>query len=116
ARALGGREVAAELILEHAVNALDLLFLTQLNTVAGKLGLPRLAVLPRREIALFNRALFRIAALPLEEQFHPFAAAQPADRSDITSHSITFHPSIDDLAIDDLSTHLLINRQSRIRK
>src|SRR6185312_3609872 len=68
ARALGGLEVAAELILEHPVDALHLLLLAQLQAVAGELRLPRLAVLPGREIALLDRALLRIAALPLEEQ------------------------------------------------
>ena len=73
-------EVAAELILEHAVDALDLLLLAQLQAVADHLRLPRLAVLPRREVALLDRALLREAALALEEQLHRLAAAEPADR------------------------------------
>src|SRR5881628_2067072 len=51
ARPLRRFEVAAELILEHAVDALDLLLFAQLQAVAGQLRLPRLAVLPGREVA-----------------------------------------------------------------
>ena len=57
ARPLRLLEVAAELILEHAVDALHLLLLAQLHAVAGQLRLPRLAVLPWREVALLDRAL-----------------------------------------------------------
>ena len=88
AGALGRREVPAELIFEDAVNALDLLLFAQLNAVAGELRLARLAVLSGREIALFDRALLRVAALPLEEQLHSLAPAQTTNRSDITSHSV----------------------------
>src|SRR5881409_3963300 len=38
-------EVAAELVLEHSVNPLDLLLLAELKAVAGQLRLPRLPVL-----------------------------------------------------------------------
>src|SRR6185295_13629035 len=84
-------EVAAKLILEHAVDALHLLLLAQLQAVAGELRLPRLAVLARREVALLDRALLRVAALTLEEQLHRLAATETADRTDITSHSISSH-------------------------
>src|SRR5262249_49877272 len=87
ARPLGGLEVAAELVLEHAVDALDLLLLAKLQAVAGELRLPRLAVLPGREGALLDRALFGLAALALEAQRHALAAAQTEDGSDVTSHS-----------------------------
>src|SRR5713101_3918861 len=86
ARPFGGFEVAPELVLEHAVDALHLLLLAQLQAVAGQLGLPRLPVLSRREIALLDRALLRIAAFPFEKQLHRLAAAEPAHRSDITRH------------------------------
>ena len=86
ARAFRGLEVAAELVLEHAVDALDLLLLAKLKTVAGELGLTRLAVLPRREVALLDRALLGIAPLSFQEELHRFAAAQPAHWSDVTSH------------------------------
>src|SRR6185295_6478765 len=83
-------EVAAELILQHAVDALDLLLLAQLQAVARQLRLPRLAVLAGREVALLDRALLRVAALTLEEQLHRLAATQTANRTDITSHQSTF--------------------------
>src|SRR5207249_9756294 len=82
------REVAAELILEHAVDALDLLLLAQLDAVADELLLARLSVLPRHEVPLFDGAFLRVAALALEEQLHPLAAAQAADRSNVSSHSV----------------------------
>src|SRR5262249_23550875 len=75
ARAFGGLEVPAELILEDAVDALHLLLLAQLKAVAGELRFPRLAVLPGREIALLDRALLGVAALALEEELHRLAAA-----------------------------------------
>ena len=87
ARPLGRLEVAAELILEHAVDALDLLLLAQLQAVAGELRLARLAVLSGREVALLDRALLRVAALSLQEELHRLAAAQAADRTNVTSHS-----------------------------
>src|ERR1041384_7925042 len=87
ARPLRLLEVAAELILEHAVDALDLLLLAQLHAVAGQLLLARLPVLPRREVALLDRALLGVAALALEEQLHPLAAAQAADRSNVSSQN-----------------------------
>ena len=82
-------EVAAELVLQHAVNALDLLLLAQLQAVADQLRLPQLAVLPRRQVALLDRALLRVAALPLQEELHAFAPAQPAHRTDVTCHSLS---------------------------
>src|SRR4051794_34984101 len=50
ARAFRLLEVAAELILEHTVNALDLLLLAQLDAVADDLLLTRFPVLPWREV------------------------------------------------------------------
>src|SRR5207237_2641398 len=81
-------EIAAELLLQHPVDALHLLLLAELDAVAGQLLLARLAVLPRREVALLDRAFLRVAALALQEQLHSLAATQTADRSDVTSHSI----------------------------
>src|SRR3954463_2672765 len=81
-------EVAAELVLQHAINALDLLLFAQLQAVAYELRLAQLSVLSWRQIALLNRALLRIAALPLQEELHSFAPAQPANRSDVTCHSL----------------------------
>src|SRR5204863_437217 len=93
ARPLGGLDIAPELILEDAVNPLHLLLFAQLQPVAGQLRLARLAVLAGREVALLNRAFFRIAPLPFEEQLHRLAAAQTTHRTDITSHAVTFHTS-----------------------
>src|SRR6185369_12176924 len=87
-RPLGRLEVPPELVLEHAVNALHLLLLAKLQAVSRKLRLPRLAVLSRREVPLLDRALLRVAALSLEEQLHRLAAAQTADGSDISRHSV----------------------------
>src|SRR5690606_31697010 len=88
ARPVRRLEVAAELILQHPVDALDLLLLAQLHAVAGELRLPRLSVLPRREVAPLDRALLRVAALALQEQLHALAAAQPADGPRVSRHVI----------------------------
>ena len=83
-------EVAAELVLEHAVDALDLLLLAQLQAVAHELGLPQLAMLSRRQVALLDRALLRVTTLSLQEELHAFAPAEPANGSDVTCHSLVF--------------------------
>src|SRR5688572_16517801 len=79
-------EVAAELVLQHAVDALDLLFLAQLHAVADHLRLAQTAMLPRRHVALLDRALLGVATLALEEQLHALAAAEAANGSVITCH------------------------------
>ena len=85
---VGRLEVAAELVLEHPVDALDLLLLAQLHAVAGQLLLPRLAVLPGSEVALLDRALLGVAPLALEEQLHALTAAQAAHGTTVTSHLV----------------------------
>src|SRR4029450_1005395 len=80
-------EVAAELILQHAVDALHLLLLAQLDGVADHFRLAGAAALPRRPVALLDGALLGIAALALEKQLHPLAAAQAANRTVVSSHS-----------------------------
>src|SRR5206468_8723862 len=87
ARPLRRLEVAPELIFEHAINALDLLFLTQLQAVSCQLCLSRLPVLAGRKIALLDGALLRVTPLSLEKQLHRLAAPEAADRTNITSHS-----------------------------
>src|SRR4029453_12940176 len=82
-------EVAAELVLEHPVDALDLLLFAQLQAVAHDLRLAQLAVLPRRHVALLDRALLGVAALPLEEELHAFTTAEPTNGSAITCHLCT---------------------------
>ena len=87
---LGSFEIAAELILEHAVDAFHLLLFAQLQAVARELRLPCLAVLTGREIALLDCALLRVASLAFEEQLHALPAAQTADRTDVSSHQTSF--------------------------
>src|SRR5690606_22850437 len=79
-------EVATELVLEDAVGALDLLLLAQLDAVAHYLRLARSPVLAGRHVALLNRALLRVAPLALQEELHALAPAQPADRTNVSSH------------------------------
>src|SRR5215471_9071464 len=64
---------------EQAVGALYLLLFAQLEAVAHHFGAPRLPVLPRNEVALFDGALLRKAAQALQKQLLPFPAAQAAD-------------------------------------
>src|SRR4029077_3359715 len=74
-----GLEIVAELAFEQSVGALHLLLLAQLNAVSHHLRAPVLAVLSGDEVALFDRAFFRKTPETLEEEFHPFPAAQPAN-------------------------------------
>src|SRR4029079_15690503 len=78
--------VAAELALGEAVDALHLLLLAQLRTVVRELATARLAVLAGGVRATLVAALVRVAAVPLAEQLHVFAPAQPAYRSGIIRH------------------------------
>ena len=52
-------EVATELLLQHAVDAPDLLLLAKLQAVARELRLPRLAVLSGRKLR-FSMAHFSV--------------------------------------------------------
>ena len=83
--AAGQLEVPAELPLEDAVVALDLLLLAEADAVLGRLAAAEL-VHARRALAALDGALGRVAARPLEEQLHALAAAEPADRSDVACH------------------------------
>ena len=76
--AKGAFEVVAELAFLGEVDALRLLLLAKLQTVAHDLGLAILAVLAGREIALFDRTLVRKALCAFEEQLHALAAAKAA--------------------------------------
>src|SRR5215469_3175029 len=78
-RALRLLEIGAELAFEQAVGALYFLLFAQLHAVADHFRAARLAVLARNEVALFDGALFRKTPEALEEEFHPFPAAQPAN-------------------------------------
>src|SRR6187397_71902 len=77
--------VVAELLLEQPVVAARLLLLAQLQQVLALLD-PAAAVLARRVGAALNRALLRQAALALEEELHPLAAADAALGSEVAGH------------------------------
>ena len=68
----------AELALEDAVDAADLLLLAQLLAVVGQALAALLAVLARRVGAALDRALVSKALLAFEEQFLALAAALAA--------------------------------------
>jgi hypothetical protein len=82
--------VGAELGLEREVDALGLLLLAQLQTVAHNLlDLLALAVLAWGEVALLNGALVSKALRALEEEFCSVAATKAADGSCVTCHFIS---------------------------
>src|ERR1019366_4292244 len=85
--------VAAELLLEQPVVAARLLLLAQLQAILALLLAPA-TVLPRRIGATFDAALVGQAALALEEQLLPFAAALLALRGGVSGHG----PRISDAA------------------
>ena len=79
--------VGAELSLEGEVDALGLLLLTELETVADDLlDLAGLAVLAGGEVALLDGAFLGEALGSLEEEFGSVAAAETADGSCVTCH------------------------------
>src|SRR5262249_9533528 len=78
--------VAAELALGDAVDALDLLLLTQLLAVVRQLLAPRLTVLAGRIRAPLQAALVGVAAIALQEELHVFSTAQTTNGTDVTSH------------------------------
>src|SRR3954449_702719 len=77
--------VAAELLLEHAVDARALLLLPLLQEVLGVLGATA-TVLTRRVRPDLDRALRRLALAALEEQLHLLAAATTAVRACVSRH------------------------------
>src|SRR3954447_21723359 len=77
--------VAAELALEHPVVAARLLLLAQLHPVLALFHAPA-AVLARRVGTALYAALVRQAALALEEQLLPLAAALLALRRSVSGH------------------------------
>src|SRR3569623_1624164 len=84
--AVGLGVVTAELILQHAVDAAQLLLLSQLNGVVGQ-STAALAVLAGREGAFFHRALRRITLFAFEEELLTLTAAQTTFRTDILCHA-----------------------------
>src|SRR4029079_7600109 len=77
--------VRPELLLQQPVEAACLLLLTELEQVLRLLD-PAAAVLARRIAAALDRALVGEAALALEEQLHPLAAALLALRRTVSRH------------------------------
>src|SRR3954470_7253742 len=77
--------VGAELVLEQAVVAARLLLLAQLEQVLALLD-PPAAVLARRIAAALDGALLGQAALALEEELHPLAAALLAPGAAVAGH------------------------------
>src|SRR6202000_2953955 len=85
--------VGAELALEDAVDATDLLLLAKPDRVLAELD-ATLAVLTRRVRAAGVRALLGVAALTLEVELHALAAAELANGTNITSHcALTSDPA-----------------------
>src|SRR6266508_4404336 len=76
----------AELLLHQAVDAARLLLLAQLDEVLGPLPLAGPPLLTGRVRAALDRALHRVALGALQVELHPLAAAEPADRTGVTSH------------------------------
>src|SRR4051812_36925655 len=86
--AVGLVVVAAELLLEHAVDAGALLLLTLLEQVLAVLGATA-TVLTRRVGTDLDRALRRLALAALEEQLHLLAPAALAVGTGVTGHALT---------------------------
>ena len=86
--ALGLMEIGAELALEQAVGALDLLLFAQLQAVAGGLRAARLAMLAGHEIPLLDGAFLGETPQAFQEQLLPFPAAQPANCFPMSCHFV----------------------------
>ena len=86
-RPRGQLEIPAELPLEDAVKAFELLLLAQAGAVLARLAAP-VAVHSRRLIAPLDGTLGAVAAAALQVQLHAFTAAQFADRIEMTSHGL----------------------------
>jgi hypothetical protein len=83
--ALGNHEVVAELALEHAVRAANLLLLTQLHAVLANLATAD-AVLTGRGGPPLERALLGVAARALEEELGALPPAEAANGVGVTGH------------------------------
>ena len=71
-------EIGPELIFQDAIEAADLLLLTQLESVTDQFGATGLAVLAGRKIALFDGALVRQAATPFQKELGILSPTKPA--------------------------------------
>src|SRR5581483_4704001 len=83
-RARSEGEVAAELLLQHAVESLQLLLLAEADAVFAELAAA--VVHAGRGVAALDGALGALAATTLEVELDAFAAAELADRVDVTCH------------------------------
>src|SRR5439155_19736297 len=88
---LGPLEVLAELALQHTVDPLGLLLLTELDAEGGQLAAVE-TVLARRIVAPLDRALVGEAAGALQEELLSLASAQPALGVAISRHRRPLHP------------------------
>ena len=79
------REVAAELALQHAINAAGLLFFAKLQAVIRYLAAAALRVLAGRQGAPFESALGE-ALLALQEELYALTTAKLANRSCVSCH------------------------------
>src|SRR5437763_2694257 len=91
----GSFEVVAELLFQREIDALGLLLLTELESVANDLGFAVFSVLSGGEIALLYRTLFSETLCSLEEQLHAFATAKATYRTFITCQLSILLSSID---------------------
>ncbi len=80
-------EEAAELALQQAVGATDLLLLAQLHAAAGELAGAALAVLAGACVAALDGAFAAHAAIALKEELHAFTSAQAADGTGVSCHA-----------------------------
>jgi len=78
-------EIRAELIFEDAVDALHLLLFPELQPVSDEFRPAIAAVLSRLKISLFDSAGWFETPLAFQKKLHSFSAAQPADRSNVSS-------------------------------
>src|SRR3569623_945460 len=97
--AVGLGVITAELILQHAVDAAQLLLLTQLNGVVGQ-ATAALAVLAGRKGAFFHCALRRVTLFAFEEEFLTLTTTQTTFRTDILCHA-NLQPRHDASSADD---------------
>src|SRR6267378_3796218 len=84
-------EVLPELALQHAVDALGLLLLAELDAEGGQLAAVE-PVLARRVVPALDRALIREAARTLQEQLQALTPAQATLRVTIPRHRRLLHP------------------------
>src|SRR4051812_13979083 len=82
---VGFRVVLAELPLEDAVIAFNLLLLAEPDGILAGLA-PTVLMHARHPFAAIDGALRSVAPRSFQEQFGAFAATEPANRSNMASH------------------------------